>query len=142
GSAGTSTATNAGPLLQRVGGLDVVKKVVELFYRKLYADPQLIKYLHDQDPMHLRAKQSMFVSWLFGPPNVPYTGKSVRIAHLRIIKQRGFSPEDFDLGMKYFEEAMTELGAPEVLRGEVMRRMLPYKDAIFTPAAGDAAEEA
>eukprot|EP00198_Chlamydomonas_reinhardtii_P008544 XP_001697881.1 predicted protein [Chlamydomonas reinhardtii] len=131
---GTSTA--------RVGGLDVVKKVVELFYRKLYADPQLIKYLHDQDPMHLRAKQSMFVSWLFGPPNVPYTGKSVRIAHLRIIKQRGFSPEDFDLGMKYFEEAMTELGAPEVLRGEVMRRMLPYKDAIFTPAAGDAAEEA
>ncbi|KAG2441872.1 hypothetical protein HXX76_003479 [Chlamydomonas incerta] len=139
---GAPTAANSGPLLQRVGGLDVVKKVVELFYRKLYADPHLIKFLADQDVMHLRAKQSMFVSWLFGPPGTPYTGKSVRVAHLRIIKQRGFSPEDFDLGMKYFEEAMTELGAPEVIRGEVMRRMKPFKDAFFTPAASDAAEEA
>ena len=141
---------------------------------------------------------------------MPYTGKSVRIAHLRIIKQRGFSPEDFDLGMKYFAESMRELGAPEVslrmglgradpaamtagrgpglglsdarcrfatdlnttchglrssaskaaclscicikppsillplqiLINEVLRRITPYKDAIFTPSAGDAAEEA
>ncbi|PNW71645.1 hypothetical protein CHLRE_16g663000v5 [Chlamydomonas reinhardtii] len=134
--------SSTGPLLQRVGGSDVVKHVVELFYRHLYADPSLIKFLHDQEMTHLRAKQSAFISWLFGPPNVPYTGKSVRIAHLRIIKQRGFSPEDFDLGMKYFAESMRELGAPEILINEVLRRITPYKDAIFTPSAGDAAEEA
>ncbi|KAG2441876.1 hypothetical protein HXX76_003483 [Chlamydomonas incerta] len=134
--------STTGPLLQRVGGSDVVKHVVELFYKHLYADPSLIKFLHDQEMTHLRAKQSAFISWLFGPPGVPYTGKSVRIAHLRIIKQRGFSPEDFDLGMKYFADAMRELQAPEILISEVMRRITPYKDAIFTPSAGDIAEEA
>ncbi|GLC49821.1 hypothetical protein PLESTB_000312300 [Pleodorina starrii] len=132
---------NHGPLLQRVGGPDVVKKVVELFYKKLYADPRLILFLHDQDVMHLRAKQSAFISWLFGPPNVPYLGRSVRIAHLRIIKQRGFSGDDFDLGMQYFEQAMSELGAPEGIMGEVMRRLRPFKDAFFTPSAKDAEEE-
>lgn len=45
---------------------------------------------------------------------MPYLGRSVRIAHLRIIKQRGFTADDYDVGMKYFELAMAELGAPEV----------------------------
>ncbi|GIL66854.1 hypothetical protein Vafri_20246, partial [Volvox africanus] len=139
GAAGQNTY---GPLLQRVGGLDVVKKVVELFYRKLYADPRLILFLHDQDVMHLRAKQSAFISWLFGPPDVPYLGRSVRIAHLRIVKQRGFIGDDFDLGMKYFEQSMAELGAPEAIIGEVMRRLRPFRDAFFTPSPKDAEEEA
>ncbi|GFR45924.1 hypothetical protein Agub_g7383 [Astrephomene gubernaculifera] len=132
----------AGPLLQRVGGPDVVRKVVELFYKKLYGDPRLVPFLHDQDVMHLRAKQSAFISWLFGPPNVPYNGRSVRIAHLRIIKQRNFSPDDYDLGMKYFEDSMSELGAPESIIGEVMRRLKPFKDAFFTPSSKDPEEEA
>ena len=55
--------SSTGPLLQRVGGSDVVKHVVELFYRHLYADPSLIKFLHDQEMTHLRAKQSAFISW-------------------------------------------------------------------------------
>ncbi|GIL87197.1 hypothetical protein Vretimale_14304 [Volvox reticuliferus] len=139
GAAGQNTY---GPLLQRVGGPDVVKKVVELFYRKLYADPRLILFLHDQDVMHLRAKQSAFISWLFGPPDVPYLGRSVRIAHLRIVKQRGFMGDDFDLGMRYFEQSMAELGAPEAIIGEVMRRLRPFKDAFFTPSPKDAEEEA
>lgn len=36
-------------------------------------------------------RQSMFVTWLFGPPNTPYVGlRTVRAAHLKLIKQRGF----------------------------------------------------
>ncbi len=33
----------------------------------------------------------MFVTWLFGPPKTPYVGlRTVRAAHLKLIKQRGF----------------------------------------------------
>ncbi|KAG2489454.1 hypothetical protein HYH03_012090 [Edaphochlamys debaryana] len=142
GSAINAAAEARGPLLDRVGGPDVVRKVVEIFYTKLYADPRLITFLHDQEMMHLRAKQAAFMSWLFGPAGQPYAGKSMRVAHLRLIKERGFSPADFDLGMRYFEEAMSDLGAPEVIKQEVLRRMLPFKDACFTPSPQDAAEEA
>ncbi|KXZ52470.1 hypothetical protein GPECTOR_9g514 [Gonium pectorale] len=120
----TAIQGSQGTLLNRLGGLDVVKHVVEGFYRRLYAD-----------------EKSAFMGWLFGPPNVPYTGRNVRIAHLRIIKQRGFSPEDFDLGMQYFEEAMRELGAPQAIIQEVMAKVRPFKNAIFTPSARDAEEE-
>ncbi len=39
-----------------MGGPDVVKAVVELFYRKIYADPRLLTFVHDQEQTHLRAK--------------------------------------------------------------------------------------
>ncbi|GFR45905.1 hypothetical protein Agub_g7361 [Astrephomene gubernaculifera] len=141
-SGGAQHAATSGPLLARVGGMDVVKRVVEAFYRKLYGNEKLLPFLHDRDIVYLRAKQSAFMSWLFGPPNVPYTGKHLRVAHLRIIKQRGFTPEDYELGMKYFEESMRELGAPEAIISEVLAKVRPFKDVIFTPCSRDAEEEA
>lgn len=47
-------------------------------------------------------------------PRAPHSGKHLRTVHLKMIKQQGFSPEDFEVGMDYFEESMKELGAPEV----------------------------
>ncbi|GLC49837.1 hypothetical protein PLESTB_000314200 [Pleodorina starrii] len=142
GHAAGNRNSSKGPLLQRVGGLDVVKQVVEGFYRRLYSDKRLLTFLHDKDMTYLRAKQTLFMSWLFGPPNQPYTGRNVRIAHLKLIKQRGFSPEDFDLGMEYFEQAMRELEAPETIISEVMCKVRPFKTVIFTPCERDADEEA
>ncbi|GLI66285.1 hypothetical protein VaNZ11_010044 [Volvox africanus] len=92
--------------------------------------------------VYLRAKQSAFMSWLFGPPNIPYSGKNLRTAHLKLIKQRGFSPADFDLGMEYYETAMRELNAPETVINEVMGKIRPFKNIIFTPTDKDGEEEA
>lgn len=54
------------------------------------------------------------MSWLFGPPDQSYSGKNLRLAHLRLIQQRGFSPDDFERGLTHFADAMRELGSPEV----------------------------
>ncbi|GIM13719.1 hypothetical protein Vretimale_16792, partial [Volvox reticuliferus] len=142
GGSSTRNGLGSGPLLQRVGGEDVVKQVVEGFYRRLYSDQGLLMFLCDRDIVYLRAKQSAFMSWLFGPPNIPYSGKNLRTAHLKLIKQRGFSPEDFDLGMEYFEAAMQELQVSEAIIREVMGKVRPFKEVIFTPSPKDAQDEA
>ncbi|GIM13723.1 hypothetical protein Vretimale_16751 [Volvox reticuliferus] len=126
----------------RLGGTDVVKRVVEGFYKRLYADERLRVFLHDRDVITLRAKQSAFMSWLFGTPNQSYSGKNLRIAHLRLIRQRGFSPADFETGLSFFADAMREQGSPEAIVNEVLMKMRPFKEIIFTPCARDAEEEA
>ncbi|EFJ49341.1 hypothetical protein VOLCADRAFT_90168 [Volvox carteri f. nagariensis] len=141
GGAGPRSTLQTGPLFQRVGGLGVVKQIVEGFYRRLYSDPTLLVYLHDKEMVYLRARQTAFMAWLFGPPNVPYGGKNLRVAHLKLIKQRGFCPEDFELGMEYFTAAMRELEVPELTIREVMSKVRPFKDAIFTPSPKDEEEE-
>ncbi|KAG2441843.1 hypothetical protein HXX76_003451 [Chlamydomonas incerta] len=129
-------------LLKRIGGEKGMKEVVETFYRKIYSNERLRHFLKDKDVSLLRSKQAAFMNWLFGPPTATYNGRSVRCAHLRMIKQRGFAEEDFLLGMSYFEESMRDYGAPQRLINEVMGKILPFKDIVFTPSAADAAEEA
>ncbi|KXZ52471.1 hypothetical protein GPECTOR_9g515 [Gonium pectorale] len=125
-----------GSILARMGGTDVVKRVVENFYKKLYADEKLLAFLHDHDMTYLRAKQSAFMAWLWGPPQ-QYIGKHLRTAHLKLIKQRGFSPEDFQLGMRYFEESMLELGAPQASRGLGLWRTAAALDGGPAESAGE-----
>ncbi|KAG2451711.1 hypothetical protein HYH02_003491 [Chlamydomonas schloesseri] len=129
-------------LLKRIGGEKGMKEIVETFYRKIYENERLRHFLKDKDVSLLRAKQAAFMSWLFGPPTAVYSGRNIRCAHLRMIKQRGFSEEDFLMGMGCFEEAMRDYGAPQRLINEVMAKILPFKDIVFTPSPADAAEEA
>lgn len=58
--------------------------------------------------------QNAFLIWAFGPPNRPYPGRHLRTAHLRLIKQKGFTVEHFEMGLKHFEEALKEMDAPPV----------------------------
>ncbi|GLI66287.1 hypothetical protein VaNZ11_010048 [Volvox africanus] len=133
---------HTGAVSYRLGGQDVVKRVIEGFYKRLYANERLRVFLHDQDVITLKAKQSAFMSWLFGQPSQSFAGKNLRIAHLRLIKQRGFSPADFETGLSLFTDAMREQGSPEAIVSEVLMKMRPFKEIIFTPSACDAEEEA
>ncbi|GIM14984.1 hypothetical protein Vretimale_17867 [Volvox reticuliferus] len=51
------SAPSTGPLLERIGGPDVVRRTVEAFCRKLYADEKLMVFLEHTDMTSLRAKQ-------------------------------------------------------------------------------------
>ncbi|KXZ52474.1 hypothetical protein GPECTOR_9g518 [Gonium pectorale] len=123
-----------GPLLERIGGHDAVKRVVEAFCRKLYADERLVPFLQGRDIVYMRAKLSNFTTWLFGPSHLPYTGKHMRNAHLRLIKERGFTPEHFERGIAYFHEAN--------LVNEALAKLRPFKGVVFTATSRDAEEEA
>ncbi|KAG2451710.1 hypothetical protein HYH02_003490 [Chlamydomonas schloesseri] len=130
-----------GPLLDRMGGADYVKRVAELFYRKMYADEQLAPFLGEHDVVSLRAKQNAFLIWAFGPPNRPYPGRHLRTAHLRLIKQKGFTAEHFERGLKLFEEALKEMDAPPSVVRDTMTKLRPYKTVVFTPSSARDAEE-
>ncbi|KAG2485699.1 hypothetical protein HYH03_015584 [Edaphochlamys debaryana] len=131
-----------GPLISRVGGPANVIKIVELFYRKLYSSERLAKLLEGVDLKHLEAKQSAFMTWLFGSDDKPYGGRHLRSVHLRLIKQRGFAPQDFEAGMAAFESSMREVGVKEHVLYDVMAKIWPIKDVIFTPRSSDVDEEA
>ncbi|KAG2485698.1 hypothetical protein HYH03_015583 [Edaphochlamys debaryana] len=132
-----------GTLFHRVGGSDKIKRIVELFCRKLYANQRFKEqYFHDVDIIRLRAKQVAFCNWLFGPASVPYGGRPLRLSHLRSIRQRELSPDDFEVGMQYFLEAMGEAEVPERIAREIMSRLRPFKTSVFMSSQRDADEEA
>ncbi|GLI58420.1 hypothetical protein VaNZ11_000123 [Volvox africanus] len=135
------SAPSTGPLLERLGGPDAVRRMVEAFCRKLYGDNKLMVFLEHTDMTSLRAKQCNFLTWLFNPRDQPNTSRHVRTAHLRMIKQRGFARDHFELGLTYFEEAVREQGLSEALVKEVMAKIRPYKEITFTPLARDAEDE-
>ncbi|GIL66612.1 hypothetical protein Vafri_20099 [Volvox africanus] len=135
------SAPSTGPLLERIGGPDAVRRMVEAFCRKLYGDEKLMVFLEHTDMTSLRAKQCNFLTWLFNPRDQPNTSRHMRTAHLRIIKQRGFARDHFELGLTYFEAAVREQGLSEALVKEVMAKVRPYKEITFTPLARDAEDE-
>ncbi|GIL71186.1 hypothetical protein Vretimale_17867 [Volvox reticuliferus] len=98
-------------------------------------------FLEHTDMTSLRAKQCNFLTWLFNPRDQRNTSRHVRTAHLRLIKQRGFARDHFELGLTYFEAAVREQGLSEALVKEVMAKVRPYKEITFTPLARDAEDE-
>jgi hemoglobin len=65
---------------QRVGGADAVTKVVQLFYERVLADPELADYFTDVDMGRLKRHQVLLISQVLGGP-AGYDGRDLRDAH-------------------------------------------------------------
>ena len=64
----------------RVGGTPAVTAVVDQFYERVVADPQLAPFFEDVDMRKLRRHQVQLISQVLGGP-VTYDGADLRSAH-------------------------------------------------------------
>jgi hemoglobin len=64
----------------RVGGADAVTKVVQLFYERVLADPELADYFTGSDMVRLKRHQVLLISQVLGGP-AEYDGRDLRDAH-------------------------------------------------------------
>lgn len=105
-------------LFSRVGGEPAVDAAVDLFYRKVLADPLVNHYFDDTDMDAQREKQKKFLTMVFGGPN-EYTGKDLRTAHADLVKD-GLNETHFMTVAGHLKATLDELGVADDVSGEIM----------------------
>jgi hemoglobin len=105
-------------LYDRLGGAAAVDAAVDIFYRKVLADPSLSRFFEAVDMNEQRAKQKAFLTMAFGGPNA-YNGKDLRRAHKPLV-DKGMSDSHFDAVAGHLQSTLKQLGVPEALSAEVL----------------------
>ena len=94
-------------LYERLGGASAVDTAVDLFYRKVLADPRINRFFETVDMDQQRAKQKAFLNMAFGGPN-SYTGKDMREGHKHLVA-KGLNDSHVDAVLEDLGATLTEL---------------------------------
>jgi hemoglobin len=107
-----------GSLFEKIGGAAAVDAAVDLFYRKVLADPKINGFFDGADMDGQRAKQKAFLTMVFGGPN-HYSGTDLRSAHAPLVK-RGLNGSHFDAVAGHLQATLNDLKVPGNLVQEIM----------------------
>lgn len=102
-------------LFDRIGGKPAVNAAVDLFYKKVLADPRINNHFENVDMPRQIGHQKAFLSYAFGGLE-GYSGKSLREGH----KHMNLTEADFQAVAENLHETLIELGLPSELISEVM----------------------
>lgn len=117
-------------LYEKLGGAPAVEKAVEIFYRKVLADPRVNHFFEGVDMEKQIAKQRAFMTMAFGGPN-EYTGRNMREAHERLVKEKGLNDTHVDVIIEHLRSTLEELGvAPELIE-EVIQGVESLRDEVL-----------
>ncbi len=116
-------------LYDRLGGEAAVTAAVDIFYRKVLADPSISEFFDDADMDEQRAKQKAFLSMAFGGPD-EYSGKDLREAHAPLV-EKGLNDAHFDAVAGHLDGTLRELGVADDLIGEVMTIAASTRDDVL-----------
>jgi hemoglobin len=95
-------------LYERVGGSQTIKRLVDRFYDRVLADPQLAPFFPHTDMNALRAKQVMFITMLMGRTRT-FSGRSLTTAHADA-RAQGLNDGHFDSLLEHFRLALGDVG--------------------------------
>jgi hemoglobin len=68
-------------MYQTVGGAAGIDKIVDLFYEKLWADPELQPYFAGIDRQRLKHHQRQFLTFALGGDPLAYEGRALSDSH-------------------------------------------------------------
>ncbi|MEV5414239.1 group 1 truncated hemoglobin [Thermopolyspora sp. NPDC052614] len=112
-------------IFDRIGGAGPVAAVVEEFYTRVTADPDLREYFAGADMAKLKAHQRSFVAAALGGPQ-EYRGRSMAEAHAGL----GVTAEHFDAVVAHLTGTMEDLGVPADTIATVAAALAPLKEQI------------
>lgn len=114
-------------IYEAIGGQDALVAVVDDFYDRVLADPQLAPFFEGTRLATLKGKQVEFFSTVLGGPQV-YRGPSMRQVHAG----RGISRTDFDRVAYHLTSALTAACVPGDLVGQIIGSIAPLADEIVS----------
>ncbi len=112
-------------LFERVGGEQVIAKLIHQFYYRVVADPELKPFFKDTSMDKLRRMQREFFSAALDGP-ITYTGKPLGHVH----HGRGITKHHFALYVGHLLETLQGLEIDEQDVQDIIGRINTYADEI------------
>ncbi len=104
-------------LYEKIGGEPAVDAAVDLFYKKILANDSVNSFFEGVDMDKQQRMMKGFLTFAFGGPN-NYSGKGMKVAHRRLVEEKGLNDSHFDAVMGDLGATLVELGVPDELISE------------------------
>jgi hemoglobin len=114
----STQATQDESLYAQLGGEPAVNAAVDIFYRKVIADPRINTFFIGVDMTQQAAKQKAFLTMAFGGPH-NYTGLDMRRGHARLVDM-GLNDRHFDAVLEHLGNTLRDLNVAEPLVDQVI----------------------
>jgi len=95
-------------LYNKIGGPDMVNRLVDALYDKIIEDPELKPFFDKTDMRVLKTKKRMFLMMILGGP-VRYSSKDISTAHSASVKF-GLTSQHFRKYIAMLKEVLTDVG--------------------------------
>jgi hemoglobin len=112
---------------EMMGGEPAVVAVVDDFYERVLADPQLAAFFAGANMPKLKGRQVEFFAAALGGPDV-YQGGSMRQAHVG----RGIGQADFDKVAFHLVNALAAAGVPAGTIAQIAAAITPLANEIVS----------
>jgi hemoglobin len=124
--------TSAEPTIyQAIGGETALVAVVDDFYGRVLADPELAGFFAGTNMNRLKGRQVEFFGAALGGP-MSYSGASMRDAH----RGRAIAQRHFDLVAGHLVASLTAAGVPDETVTQIVAAVAPLAGEIVTADAG------
>jgi len=116
-------------IYEAIGGEQALTAVVDDFYVRVLADPQLAGFFAGANMPKLKGRQVEFFAAALGGPDI-YDGASMRQAHAG----RGIGQADFDKVAFHLTGALADAGVPAGTIAQIAAAITPLAGEIVSPA--------
>jgi len=114
-------------IYRQIGGHEALETVVDDFYDRVLADPELAGFFTGTNMSRLKGKQVEFFAAALGGPE-PYTGAPMRQVH----QGRGITMHHFNLVAGHLKDSLTAAGVPDELVEQILAAIAPLGAEIAT----------
>jgi hemoglobin len=111
-----------------IGGEPALTAVVDDFYQRVLADPELAGFFTGTSMTRLKARQVEFFAAALGGPQ-EYAGATMRQAH----QGRGIRQAHFDLVAGHLVASLGAAGVPQETIGRIVAAIAPLAGQIVSP---------
>lgn len=120
-------------IYETIGGEEALIQVVDDFYERVLADPELAGFFGGVNMSRLKGRQVEFFTAALGGPT-PYRGVSMKDAH----RGKGILRQHFDLVVGYLVESLRAAGVPQSIVDQILAALAPLADDIVSPESSAA----
>lgn len=119
-------------LFDKVGGAEVVEKVVNRFYDRVINDEQLGKFFEKASVDRIKSMQRQLFSVALGGP-LSYQGRPLDEVH----KGMGITRDDLSLYIEHLVETLQELEVAPESASQFVARIATYADEVLGESTVD-----
>ena len=112
-----------GTIYDEIGGAPAVTVVVDAFYERLIADPDLMAYFQGHDMSRLKAHQRALVTVALGGTSEQYNGRMMQPAHAGM----AITNEAFDKVLDHLLAVLTGAGVSPVTSAKILAILQPLR---------------